>query len=89
MAPSRWKSTIDRFVAEFEPCGFRREVFFPCYGLAEATLFVSGGLKSDPPVITTVKRTALEMKEVVVADAADENVASLVGSGRIGSTSRS
>ncbi len=24
------------------PCGFRREAFFPCYGLAEATLFVSG-----------------------------------------------
>ena len=38
--------------------------------------------KSAPPVIATVKRTALEMKEVVVADAADENVASLVGSGR-------
>ena len=78
------KSTIDRFVTEFEPCGFRREAFFPCYGLAEATLFVSGGLKSEPPVITTVKRTALEMKGVVVADAADENVASLVGSGRSG-----
>jgi natural product biosynthesis luciferase-like monooxygenase protein/FkbM family methyltransferase len=79
--PTR-QSTIDRFVTEFAPCGFRREAFFPCYGLAEATLFVSGGLKSDPPVIATVKRTALERKEVVVADVADENVASLVGSGR-------
>ena len=76
------QSTIDRFVTEFEPCGFRREAFFPCYGLAEATLFVSGGLKSDPPVIATVKRTALESKEVVVADAADHVVVSLVGSGR-------
>ena len=76
------QSTIDRFVTEFEPCGFRREVFHPCYGLAEATLFVSGGLKHDPPVIATVKRTALELKEVVVTDAADKNVASLVGSGR-------
>ena len=76
------QSTIDRFVTEFEPYGFRREVFCPCYGLAEATLFVSSGLKSDPPVIARVKRTALELKEVAVADAADENVASLVGSGR-------
>lgn len=76
------KSTIDRFAAEFGPCGFRRESFFPCYGLAEASLFVSGGLKSDPPVITTVKRTALELNEAVVAGDADENVASLVGSGR-------
>ena len=73
--------TIDRFVAAFEPCGFRREAFFPCYGLAEATLFVSGGLKSAPPVVTTVKRTALETNEVVAADAGDSDATSLVGSG--------
>ena len=35
--------TLDRFIAAFGPCGFRPEAFFPCYGLAEATLFVSGG----------------------------------------------
>jgi acyl-CoA synthetase (AMP-forming)/AMP-acid ligase II len=27
--------------------GFRREAFYPCYGLAEATLFVTGGKKGD------------------------------------------
>ena len=37
--------TIDRFSDAFEPCGFRREAFYPCYGLAEATLIVSGGYK--------------------------------------------
>jgi acyl-CoA synthetase (AMP-forming)/AMP-acid ligase II/acyl carrier protein len=37
------KSTIDRFVEAFAPCGFRREAFYPCYGLAESTLFVTGG----------------------------------------------
>ena len=30
----------------FAPCGFRREAFYPCYGLAEATLIVSGGFKA-------------------------------------------
>ena len=74
--------TIDYFVAAFEPSGFRREAFFPCYGLAEATLFVSGGLKSAPPVIATVKRSALETSEVVPAGATDEDASSLVGSGR-------
>jgi amino acid adenylation domain-containing protein len=34
--------TINEFCAYFEPCGFRREAFYPCYGLAEATLMVSG-----------------------------------------------
>ena len=35
-------STLNRFAAAFAECGFRHEAFFPCYGLAEATLFVSG-----------------------------------------------
>ncbi len=35
--------TLERFAEAFAPCGFRRESFYPCYGLAEATLFVTGG----------------------------------------------
>jgi FkbH-like protein len=40
-------TTIERFSSTFAPYGFRRESFFPCYGLAEATLIVTGrpGLK--------------------------------------------
>ncbi len=34
--------TLERFAEKFAGCGFRRESFFPCYGLAEATLYVSG-----------------------------------------------
>lgn len=34
--------TLDRFAEAFAPAGFRREAFLPCYGLAEATLMVSG-----------------------------------------------
>ena len=36
--------TLERFAAAFEPAGFRREAFQPCYGLAEATLIVTGGV---------------------------------------------
>jgi len=43
--------TLDRFAAAFAPQGFRRNAFYPCYGLAEATLFVSGGGKGAPPVV--------------------------------------
>src|SRR6266545_3072903 len=35
--------TLERFADAFAPCGFRREALYPCYGLAEATLFVTGG----------------------------------------------
>ena len=51
--------TIERFVAAFEPSGFRREAFYPCYGLAEATLFVSGGLKSAAPIYSHVDEKVL------------------------------
>jgi acyl-CoA synthetase (AMP-forming)/AMP-acid ligase II len=37
------RETIDAFSEGFGGCGFRREAFFPCYGLAEATLMVTGG----------------------------------------------
>lgn len=36
-------ATLEGFAEKFADCGFRRDSFFPCYGLAEATLFVSGG----------------------------------------------
>ena len=32
---------LREFAAAFTPCGFRTEAFFPCYGLAEATLAVT------------------------------------------------
>src|SRR5690606_3869426 len=36
------KATLDRFTEKFKPAGFSSGAFIPCYGLAEATLFISG-----------------------------------------------
>lgn len=44
--------TLQKFVEVFGPCGLRREALYPCYGLAEATLFVSGVNKSLPSART-------------------------------------
>jgi acyl-CoA synthetase (AMP-forming)/AMP-acid ligase II/acyl carrier protein len=44
-------STLERFAETFAPCGFRPEAFYPCYGLAEATLFVTGGEPGSRPRI--------------------------------------
>ena len=46
--------TLERFAATFAPCGFRPEAFYPCYGLAEATLFVAGGVPGRMPRILRV-----------------------------------
>ncbi len=74
--------TIDRFAEAFAPCGFRKEAFYPCYGLAEATLIVSGGLKLAPPVALTVSSAALGQNRAEVASSADADAQTLVGCGR-------
>ncbi len=43
--------TLDRFAATFAKVGFRREAYYPCYGLAEATLIVSGGRRDEAPTV--------------------------------------
>ena len=43
--------TLDRFYDAFATCGFRRQAFYPCYGLAEATLMVTGGHADATPVV--------------------------------------
>ncbi|MDC9594325.1 fatty acyl-AMP ligase [Xenorhabdus sp. IM139775] len=41
------QATLDRFSEKFKAAGFRSTAFVPCYGLAEATLFISGKSDSD------------------------------------------
>lgn len=72
--------TLDRFVETFGPVGFRREAFYPCYGLAEATLIVSGGRKAHPPVVRRVAASAPEM-EIVGDTAAHHRQRLIVGCG--------
>jgi amino acid adenylation domain-containing protein len=43
--------TLERFAEAFEPCGFRRDALYPCYGLAESTLIAAGGRKGAGPLI--------------------------------------
>jgi 7-keto-8-aminopelargonate synthetase-like enzyme/acyl-CoA synthetase (AMP-forming)/AMP-acid ligase II/acyl carrier protein len=74
--------TLQAFTEAFEPCGFRPEAFYPCYGLAEATLIASGGLAPDPPVIKTFDSTALTEDRVVECRPDAENARKLVGSGQ-------
>ncbi len=52
--------TLDRFAAAFASSGFRREAFYCCYGLAEATLFAAGGRIGQPPVVRTFSQLGLK-----------------------------
>ena len=72
--------TMKRFAATFAPCGFRPSAFHPCYGLAEATLLVSGGSLRDE-MFCTIQVAAFEQDRVVEACAQHQNVRTLVASG--------
>ncbi|GGN49835.1 acyl-CoA synthetase [Streptomyces albiflavescens] len=83
---SRWKvafngaepvraATLRRFTETFGEVGFRREALYPCYGLAETTLMVTGSSVQAPPSLIEAAETGPH------AGAAD---AATVGSGRPG-----
>jgi acyl-CoA synthetase (AMP-forming)/AMP-acid ligase II len=57
--------TLDRFAEAFAECGFRRNAFYPCYGLAEATLIVSGGHRDEPPVVGRFDADGLEERRTI------------------------
>jgi acyl-CoA synthetase (AMP-forming)/AMP-acid ligase II len=59
-------ATLDAFVAAFSGCGFRREAFLPCYGLAEATLMVSGARAGATPTLLRLEPAEGERARTLV-----------------------
>ncbi|MET9902385.1 fatty acyl-AMP ligase [Streptomyces sp. NPDC006446] len=91
---SRWKvafngaepvraATLRRFTETFGAAGFRREALYPCYGLAEATLIVTGGSVEAPPTLATATATDGTGPHAGAAEARSADAAA-VGSGRPG-----
>ena len=79
-------ATLDRFVARFAACGFRREALLPVYGLAEASLAVTIPQAGHSPLVDRLDRTAFaqEGRAIPVAPqipGEDSNVISFVSVG--------
>ena len=51
-------ATLSAFCERFAPVGFREQAFFPCYGMAETTLIVTGAyMQNRPPsAVSTARR---------------------------------
>ncbi len=71
--------TFHRFAERFGVCGFREEAFYPCYGLAEGTLMVSGGKKGSLPQAQKILKQELQKHRVQEGDA---EVQTIVGCGQ-------
>src|SRR5262249_19802773 len=75
-------TTICRFSDAFEPYGFQRRFFYPCYGLAEATLMVTGGTIEADPVEYRASQGSLQRNRVKETSAPEESVIEFVGCGK-------
>jgi acyl-CoA synthetase (AMP-forming)/AMP-acid ligase II len=58
-------TTLERFYSIYKKYGFRMETFMPCYGLAEGTLFVTGGPTRQMPRDMEVDKNVLEKQRRV------------------------
>jgi len=71
---------IEAFSRKFAPYGFRADAFYPCYGLAESTLFVTGGNGAAPVVTLAVDPQELSRNRAVEQSGSSTV---LVGCGRV------
>jgi len=75
--------TLRRFSEAFAGAGFRRQAFYPCYGLAEATLLATGAIKQSVPIVAAFDKRELEQRIVNAVADGDPNARRLVGCGSV------
>ncbi|VVE72162.1 Linear gramicidin synthase subunit B [Pandoraea anapnoica] len=78
--PVRHDTLVD-FCEAFAPAGFDPKAVYPCYGLAEATLFVTGGQRGDGMTATDFDRSALAQQRAEASGDHSDDSAMLVGCG--------
>lgn len=74
--------TIKNFCEYFEPSGFSKKSFYPCYGLAEATLMVTGGRPNSSPLVKKIKKSFLKKGDQNLFEADDKDCQELVCCGQ-------
>jgi acyl-CoA synthetase (AMP-forming)/AMP-acid ligase II len=75
------RETLERFSEAFASCGFRRDSWLPCYGMAETTLIVSATKPLTEPVYEWVGREELAQGQVTPQAPFAASAQSLVSSG--------
>ena len=75
------EATIERFSQKFAACGFQKSAFYPCYGMAEATLMITGGDYRKPPIVKYIDKIALEENKVVGKSKEQSGVTTIVSAG--------
>lgn len=75
------KSTFARFIETYKDYGFKTSMLYPCYGMAETTLIISGPPAGRGPVYLCISGNALEQNRILKATDNDADARYLVGVG--------
>lgn len=75
-------STLDDFVERFSKCKFGTGAFYPCYGMAESTLFITGGPRTEAPIQRSFHGKELDARQVVPVERSADGARRLVSCGR-------
>lgn len=73
------KYTIDSFTEHFAPYGFKSTSFVPCYGMAEATLFMTSKRMGEEPTIQNFDAEQFEQHRAVLSS--NNNAKAMVSCG--------
>ncbi len=77
--------TLEGFSEYFSNCGFSKQAFYPCYGMAESTLIITGADRHQKPVVRKFQKQSLEQNlaiEIENGGSSLENQVILTSSGR-------
>jgi len=75
------KETIEKFSETFKSAGFVKKSFYPCYGLAEATLIVSGGDREAEPISLSIDKEEIK-NNLAKISTSNSNEINYVSSGK-------
>jgi len=73
--------TLMLFAEKFRPCGFSVDAFYPSYGMAETTLFISGKKHNQPTTLLHINKIKLHHHKIVIVSESYPDKKTLVGSG--------
>jgi len=75
------KNTFERFIQYYSNNGITSNSLYPCYGMAETTLIISGPVAGRGPKYLSVSASKLELNKVVNIQPGDPDARFLVGVG--------
>lgn len=73
--------TMERFAGVFSACGFNKRSFLPCYGLAEAALYVTGETVGRGASVLHVDRGRLQHDQLLASAPTNPHAVPMVSSG--------